>query len=152
MHENNNYNQNNSAWIAIILSVIALLVALLAYNRTGANIDVVGKEETRELLIDTRLQFARFEAATDLAAIRAKQVTQRNYVDLERDTTEVRQDLANAYREAGRETSEEWKELNATFDQIEAKTRDKSADVLAVIENAIRALKQDIRSDSEDPS
>ena len=106
------------AWLALLVAALSFLIGVAAYNRSGEDLDARFRTGYEDLERETRLQFARLNAAVDLGRIEARRAANQNYPEFERDVEEVRTDLRQAYENAKMEGSESWREINSFFDRL----------------------------------
>lgn len=130
------------AWTALIMSFAALLLAFAAYDRAGANVDERIRAGFTEVREEADLSIARFQAASELGAIRARRETQENYPEFEADVERVRGNLRDAYARAKLEGSEEWRDLDENLNAILAGAREGGRNTLEVLAETIRDLRE----------
>jgi hypothetical protein len=153
-----NKTSNTIAWISLIVSIIALILAWSAYNRTGTDVGTAIEnntreaassiEETTEEIRETTAQIAaRAETIVRLTNIRAKIAA--NEIDEEQydSLNEVREDLRNVYAEAQGDVKDAWAEIDADLEMLESQMRNDTAEALLTIEKIIEALRQDALSE-----
>jgi short-subunit dehydrogenase involved in D-alanine esterification of teichoic acids len=141
------------AWIALLVSLAAIGVAWLAYNRTGVNltgdIQTSLEENTREFRAETRLALAKAEARARLLALRADLAARRNWDQAAQEVSEIRGNLNEAYRNAEMETSEEFRGMDTNLEGLERNIRNESAESLEGLQGLIENLQQNIRTDEQ---
>lgn len=114
------------AWVGLIVAIVALVFALLAYNQTKVD-----------------LSLERSTAAENLASVRARYASNPTTA-VQADISVVREELAEAYAAAGGEAEVEWQRLSAQFDQLEAALAVGGAEALADLERLIADLRASI--------
>ena len=163
----------NSTLVTIIgiISVLALILAWTAFNRTGQDLEnMVAQEveeayntteaavvdgaqaienETEELVNDAELFAARVEARTELLAIQARIEAGEEIDDIQTDLNAVEADLERAYTNAEREAAAEWNDVQAGFQDIENGLRSGTANTLEFVGGTILLLEDEVRYDDE---
>lgn len=148
------------AWIAIILSIIALGLGWSAYNRTGADLGDQALAELREAQADTAQELdelqaqtqvgvARLTAHSRLLALEAEIEAEEEYADIAEDVAGIRTDLRNAYTAAEREAGAEFEELDADLESLEESLRAESTEAKRYFQRALERLQEDRRGEGE---
>ncbi len=123
---------------ALIVSVIAILVAVEAYNRTGRNIT----NEAGSIFGEAQQNIEETINTLDI---------QRKLIQIESDIQN--NDVTDETRNLLSEIRQEARELNIDpsvefqLNQLEQQLRNGSAEALATIENILAALRKEIQSD-----
>lgn len=163
--------QTNSGLIIFVglVAVIALILAWVAYNRSGQDViptttqsvEEAGNEiestaevgsqvierEAEELATDAELAAARIEARAELLAIEAELEVEENYAEAAAAVADVRADLAQQYANASQEVQMEWLELEQDMRELEAELRAGTASALDGLADIILRLEADARTD-----
>jgi len=166
-------SRNRGLGIAALLTgIVALVISVSAYNRSGQDIDdsvgesaeqsaqsigelsedvASGVVETAEEVGETAETTAmRATAASRLAAIRAEVEAKQNWQKASQEVANIRSGIADAYRdEVEGEMVAEARELDQQLATIEAELRQESAEALESIGDLIERLELNIRSDEE---
>lgn len=168
----NNQSSNFGLVLLIgVISVTALILAWVAYNRSGENLTMelqqgaqeVAEEteqETRELgsaveetvdrtMTSAEATLARAEARAELLAIEAEFEAEENYEDALEEVRSVRADLRIAYQNAEGEIREQWREVDQELESLGQSLRAESADALETLAGLILLLEADVRTDEE---
>jgi len=163
-------NTNSTLLIIIgIISVLALVLAWTAFNRTGQDLENLVAEQVEEayqataeatrdgakaveagaeeLADDAALLSARAEARAELLAIEARVEAGETIDDVQADLDEIERDLGRAYTNAEREAMEEWNDVQAGFQDIENSLRTGTAEALEFIGGTILLLEDEVRYD-----
>jgi|GEM_PF-2534251 len=151
MYENSTVTRARSvAWLSLVFSVVALLFAISAYgvSRTGAA-PADRLDERGTSTATSTLQSARSEASQELEAARANLRDEGNYGAAAAQLSQTETRLMEAYRDADRQSSEEWQNLQGSFDELEAALRGQSADALRLLENLMANLAKDVEVDGK---
>lgn len=135
------------ATVALIVGVIALLIALVAFNRTDRDENSTTLSTTPVVTNNLATTTARAQAATELAALRARLAAEKNYEEAQAAAQATQEDLAAAYANATGAARAELQVLNQQFDDLETQLRGQSADALLTLENLITKLRQDVAVD-----
>lgn len=155
------YNpQTGSAalWIIGAISIVALILAWAAYNRSGVDLTEQIEQEveqaaneiemtTEAAITDAELAVERAEARAELLAIQAELEAEENYAEALNEVQEVRADLAETYSAASLEARQEFREIDAELEAAEQSVRNESGDALEVLGGAILLLEEDVRTD-----
>ena len=129
----------------------AVETAAEAIREGAAAVSREGQQETSEgakavdAVTRTELDIARAAAASRLNAPGLREETEVG--TLERELAETRTALGEAYEAVGAEAQDEWEDLQANFDRVEAVLRDDTGDALQALQRLIERLEQDIRTD-----
>lgn len=140
-------------WIPTIVSVIALIVAIAAYNKTGqtlrASVTSEVTEETQDAVQMAEIAAARANARADLILLRTQLAAGEVQEDVGSNITAIRKNLAQAYKDTSDIAQKQWQELDMQFEQLENETREESANALDTLEGLISNLEKDVRSDEK---
>ena len=163
----NRSNNNTMIWIVGIISIIALVLAWTAFNRSGENVlteveqgadeammeaNQLGNQVEQtgsEVVTEAELALARAEARADLIAIEAELEAEQNYAEAVAEVQAVRTDLADAYSQTELEARQNWQEFDQELAQAEESLRTNSADALETLGGLILILEADVRTDQE---
>ena len=141
------------AWIALVMSVLALLFAVSAYgvSRTSAREvqEAAPATTNTELQTAESLEAARIEARQELESARTSYENNNDGTETLLRLRAAKDRLRSAYESSG--TSADWNRLDISFTEVENALRTGSADALSRLEQVIRLLSEDVRSD-DNPS
>ena len=140
---------NRTGLIVLVIVIVGIFLLMFALNRPAV-------DETREnaeaVATSTDASFdrasAQAEAGISLAALRARAEAGATYEDLSEDFAQVRARLATAYEGAEGAAAEEWADIEAGFDGLEASARAGSSSFLDSIASLIARLSADVRVES----
>jgi hypothetical protein len=140
------------SWIGLVVGVIALLIAVGAYNRTGADVADLARstfqeageevsEEARRVGETAQRQAAIAQAQARLSAVRT---------DIEADaiTQDTLDTLAQARRDLEGVEFRTNVNIETQFDTLESQVRAGTANALSTIESIIAALRNDVQSET----
>ncbi len=158
-------------WFVGIISIVALVLAWMAYNRAGENlstqVEQVGDElameaeqatnqlgsaveqNTDQVVSSTEAALARAEARAELLALEAELEVEANYQAAVAQVEQVRLDLRNTYQNAEGEVRAQWQEVDQELSDLESSLRTESADALEVLGGLILMLEADVRTDEQ---
>lgn len=172
-HENTKTHAAGNAAIYLVggIAVVALILAWVAYNRSGDDVttdlqqgsaevvteteqamDAAGEEvaeTTTEVVTDAELLAARAEARADLLALRAELAAESNYAEVADQVAETRAELADLYVEASTAAQADWNALENDFMTVENSIRLESAEALNELDQLISDLERDVRTTEE---
>lgn len=146
--ENETVRSNSMmVWSTFIIAIVALIVSLLAFNRT-ARIDKQSNLVNLQKEVQTIREEQVIEQAQDrLTEIREQINNTGNFDDAQKGVAQVRRDVRQSFTNATEATKETWNDLDKELEQIEQQLRDGSADALNSLDNFITKLKNEIRTD-----
>ncbi|MDD3661944.1 MAG: hypothetical protein PHG63_02655 [Candidatus Dojkabacteria bacterium] len=134
------------AILALIASAAALFLGVVAYNRSGRNLDEEIQAAVDVRWEQVRISAARAEAASNLALIRARLIAGETYEEVADDFDEVHGDLSSAYEGASAEFQTQWNSLESGLNEVENEVRNDTADALSDLASLINSLEEDIRT------
>lgn len=135
------------AWIALLTSIVALGVAIVAFNRSGTDLDEIIEDSVQEGYVETRQELAEAEARMRLIALRTELAAEAGYAEAAEELAQIRANLDYAYENAEDEVQQEWQELDAALERAENNARLESAESVQDVQNALELLERDIESD-----
>lgn len=176
-----NTNDTNSrsgntatAWIIGGVAILALVLAWVAFNRSGQDVVPTAAEQTRqaaeateqgveevyenveegaaEMVTEAQLLAARAEARADLLALQAELEAEESYDKALAEVNEIQNDLGNVYANASAEVRSQYAQLQQEFNELETDLREGTADSLEVLGGLILMLEADTRSDPDPQS
>jgi len=158
-------------WVVGIISIAALALAWVAYNRSGENLTTNLQQEADELALETEQAanefgsavaattnnalnsidetLARTEARAEILATQAELEAEENYESALASVQSVRADLRQTYNQAEGQAVARFEELDRELDQLEQSIRSESADALEVMAGLVLMLEADVRTDEE---
>jgi hypothetical protein len=138
----------------VLLGIVVL--GILAFMAFGANRAEVQEMEntppgTMPLTGDTLMErdTARAQAAIELSALETRAKAGETYDTLAEDFADVRARLAASYENTEGAAADEWTELSADFDALEADARAGTSTFLDSLSNLIARFSADVRVESE---
>jgi len=167
------HKSSNSGLIVVvgIIGIIALIVAWLAFNRSGENLTSEVANEAAELVEETEdnfnqlgneidmaatnfttnaeLALAEAEARIDLLAMQAELEAEENYEEAVAQVQSVRSNLADTYQNAEAAAVENWQDLDRELETLEQSLRSESADALEVLGGLVLMLEADVRTEDQ---
>jgi len=169
----NNSHSNNTGlmWVIGIISLIAIVLAWMAFNRSGTDVTTAVEREASELAQETEDNLdalgneivttttntwdagaealARAEARANLAALQVELEVEEDYDAALAGIQGVRADLRATYNQAEGAVQRNWQELDRELEQAEQSIRTESADALEVLAGAILLLEDDVRTEDQ---
>jgi hypothetical protein len=128
---------NGVAWLALLLAVLALMLAWGAYKRTGGELrDLWG-----DVTLDTSKGIDLSEVQARLQRRRAEVQGQRNLQQVSEDVAEIRANLERTYRDTGAGAREQWRELDAELERLQAQLKDGSSKAVDTLDSALAKLR-----------
>lgn len=167
-------NQSNNTGLILvigIISLVALVLAWTAYNRSGEDVTAQVEQGVAELAMETQqntneveneIEMAtsevvgatqdvliRAEARAELVTLQAELEAEENYMEAATEVAQLRAELNDTYQNATGEVQMQWQELDQGLEQFEQSARTESADALEVLGGLIIMLEADVRTDQE---
>ncbi len=142
MEPNHNTASPFLAWLALLVSVGAIIFALVAYNRTSLDAQAELQQQYEETAAQLNVKTARLQALAELSLIEMRQEGARNYTEFDSQVFAVKEDLEEAYVEAQMDTSEEWQAINRQFTTLSAEIRSQTANSIVSLRRLIEGLAQ----------
>lgn len=134
---------NGVAWLALLLAIAALLLAWSAYKRTGG--------ELRDLWGDVHSEgrpATEGDWRADLAASRDRLLShrpevagERNLQQVREDVAEMRADLERTYRNADAGVREQWRDLDAELERLQAQLKDGGSKAVDTLDSLLVKLR-----------
>jgi hypothetical protein len=135
--------------VALLIAVISLVIAVMAYNRSGTDIEdqvpVTSEQIENRLAYEQRM----IESRVRLWGLQSEIAVNENTDETVNDIQNIRADVQEAYQYTENETQDEVREVERQFDQLEQQVREGSADALGTLERLIELLRKDVSSDVE---
>jgi DNA-binding phage protein len=141
------------SWLALLLSLTALGLAWVAFQRTGGDLPALvhgglaGRapwEGTTDSLGDASSAVGHgadvAAARTRLLARRGEVAAERNLEQVEREVEGVRSRLARTFGNASSEAHAGWQELDGDLRHLEAQLREGGNGALATLDSVLRKL------------
>lgn len=134
------------AWLALIVALAALFLAWRAYERTGGDLDDILRMPVGERREPTGVgeATAAMEEQTDLVqargrllARRTEVAARRNLEQVQEEVAEIRDELRRAYRDAGGQAREGWRQLDADLQRLESQLRDGGSRAVETLDSAL---------------
>lgn len=135
--------QNAGIWIAICISLLALVTAIIALNRTTEP-SMGGSDELRK-------EFQQFQQQMQLESARQRLEDAREAVEegvqreqIQKQIAVVRRDLQRAYVNSEEQAQQSWRDIDRQLDTINEKLREGSVDILQTIDALLEKLRDEI--------
>jgi hypothetical protein len=149
------------ARLALLVAILALILAWVAYRRTGGEIGGLFKDLTESATVQVRGTVEDGAEAAgrqgDLARARARLLgrkaeveTDSNLQQVRDDVLRVREDLESAYEGAGAEAERRWRVLDAELGKLEGQLREGSAKAKDTLDGVLDKLRSEERNDRND--
>jgi hypothetical protein len=169
----NNSHSNNTGlmWVIGIISLIAIVLAWMAFNRSGTDVSTVVEREAGELEQETEDNLdalgneivttttntwdagaealARADARANLAALQVEFEVEEDYDAALAGIQGVRADLRATYNQAEGAVQRNWQALDQELERAEQSIRTESADALEIVGGAILLLEDDVRTEDQ---
>lgn len=145
------------AWLALLLSLAALVLAWAAFRHSGARLDalldergaaldgMIGLGGAREALgrgeRAARWRAALAAAETRLQGRRAELETRRDFAGARQEVDAVRADLARAFADAGAAARLRWQALDGDLDRLDRQLREGSSEALATLDGVVERIR-----------
>ena len=161
-----------TAWTIGVIAVVALIIAWLAFNRSGEDLLPTAAEETNEARVEAQMALenaaveareaaedaseeaaiavARAEARAELLALRARVEAEEGYAEVAADIETIETDLERAYANASAKARAEYNEFEAELAEFETALRDGTGDALELLGGLILMLETDVRTDESE--
>ena len=140
----------NIEWIALAISIMALLLAWAAYNRAGIDLEQQIEFQLTGIRQEIKEQIALAEARIKLNAIRTRVVLRNEYYEARMDVISLRRDLKQSFELAEQESKELWMEIDADLEKLEVELRDESSEALVRIDQIIGKLHSQVEVDMQE--
>lgn len=162
--------QNGVLWVIAIVSILALVIGWMAFNRSGDNLSTEISQEASELGAESRENYneagdgiessinsiaesaqdlqARAEVRTELLALQTRLSAEEGYDAAADEVSVIRANLAAAYQGVEDSAKQNWQKLDNELDQLEQSIRTNSADALETLAGFMLNLEADVRVDS----
>lgn len=132
------------ATTALIVTICAFVIAVSAFNKTGKPLDEVIGQSASESAEDVRLATVRAETEARLALLGTQARAGEVQADLADEVASIRADLSAAYQGTKEEANMKYKKMDLSLTKLEADLRSGAAGVLASLENALSAVREEI--------
>jgi hypothetical protein len=145
------------AWLALLLSLVALVLAWAAFRHSGARLDalldergaapdgMIGLGEAHDELgrgaRAARWRVALAEAETRLQGRRAELETRRDLAGARQEVDAVRTDLARAFADAGAAARLRWQALDGDLDRLDRQLREGSSEALVTLDGVVERIR-----------
>lgn len=141
---------NRTGFIVLAVAVVGILILLFAFNRPSMDEARENTEDLATTTVSAMDQTAtRVQAAAELTSLRARVEAGETYTDLSEDFAQIRTRLATSYENAEGAAADEWAEVQADFDNLEASARAGTSSFLDSLASLIARLSADVRIESE---
>jgi hypothetical protein len=139
--------------LALVLALLALALAWMAYKRTGGSLDTLLKspwgdvrgalgpgEEASES--EDRGFDLIAEARARLQARRGEVAAERNLKEVGADVEKIREDLRRTYEGASASTRERWRQVDGDLERLGAQVRQGSRQAVETLDSTVERLKR----------
>lgn len=148
---NDHDNGKTMSWIAIGLSLLALIVSFLAITQ-------VSSDAREELSRGENVQVMTVADQVELDQARQRLTEVRNnvaengqdaYQEAQAELADIRADLRTRYQNADEQTQQTWQnDIEPRLEEAEQALRENSLDALSALDRAIESLESEIRKDT----
>jgi hypothetical protein len=132
---------SGTAVLALFVAIIALVLAILAYNRTGVRLDNQIEARFKDYSQEVNLVNARNNAANELENVRTRIAAGGSANETASTVARIKLTTQNAFQNARNASSSEWQELGAIFDRLGGEIRNRSANARATLDELIGNLR-----------
>lgn len=129
----------------VVVSIIALVLAVSAYNRSGTNLGQEIVETVDQIEISTESTLTLATAQAELAAVRAEFLAERNYELARQQVQNVRQSLSENVDQTEENTAELMAQINTSLMSLEEDLRSESADAVDSFQQTLELMEKNIR-------
>lgn len=137
---------NTLSWLAIVISILALILALVSLNKPA-------REKLAETSSDLQLQVKSLQQQVEInqSRQRLEDIRQRlasgnaDLTEAQKDIAQIRSDLKDRFQDAGEVSKQFWQQLDEKLNQVEINLREGGVNVLETIDKALDALKTKIK-------
>ncbi|MBI2086069.1 hypothetical protein HYT74_01885 [Candidatus Daviesbacteria bacterium] len=139
---------NTLAWVAIGISILALIISLMALNQPAR---VRPASETASQDLQTQIKSLQQQFDINQARQKLEDVRQRvatggaDMTQIQKDIAQIRNDLRERFQNAAEITKQSWQQLDDELNQVEISLKEGGANILDAIDKAINTLKTKIR-------
>jgi hypothetical protein len=145
------------SWLALLVAMAALFLAWRAYERTGGDLQEVLRTPLGESAQESAGSAGTGSAddagrQTDLArtrllARRTEVEARRNLRQVQEEVAEIRDNLQEAYRGAGAQARESWRELDADLQRLQGQLREGSDRAVETLDSTLDKMRRLGRED-----
>lgn len=135
--------------LALVVSLIALLLSWLAFNRSGTDVGPVVGEQMDEMQTTLSEQYALLEARTRIAWLRLQITSDTTSEEIASELDDIQHDLAATYEGAQDETQDTWISIQHLFDSFITSLRNGTADTVDDMRGGLDQLEKDLRTPKE---
>jgi hypothetical protein len=141
--------------LALVLALLALALAWMAYKRTGGSLDTLLKspwgdiggvispgEEEKAAGDEDRGFDLIAEARARLEKHRGEVEAVRNLEEVRADVEEIREDLRRTYEGASASTRERWTQVDRDLERLERQVRNGSQQAAETLDATVERLKR----------
>jgi hypothetical protein len=125
------------AMLALLVAIAALIISILAYNRTGTRIDDRIEAKFEEYSNEANIENARSDAARRLEDVKIR-IESGTYTGVATSVGTIRENTRKALNRFG--TSTEWEDLNVRFERLADEVKNRSSRALQTIDELINDL------------
>lgn len=135
------------AWIALIVGVIALIIAWMAFNRASEmTLTEEVQQGTGQVVEDVRISAAETRAEARLTALRDNEDVRASSTAYLAEVEDIRTDLQEVYLGADTDVRAGWSSLGRQFTTLEEQIRNEDSNSTQTIQSLIAALQDDNRT------
>ena len=140
--------------LALVLALLALALAWMAYKRTGGSLDTLlqspwgdvrgalGPGEEEAAGDEDRGFDLIAEARARLQGRRGEVAAERNLEEVRADIEKTREDLRRTYEGASASTRERWRQVDQDLERLETQVRQGSRQAVETLDSAVERLKR----------
>jgi vacuolar-type H+-ATPase subunit I/STV1 len=165
----NNQKGDAHVWVIGGVAVVALIVAWVAFDRSGDDLLPTVADEaaetqreiessvetaterqgnsTAEVATEAEIEAAKAEARQDLLAIQTELETDATYDDVQQELNQVQADLEAAYANTSGELQAEYQVIRQELASLENSIRNETGDALNAIADLSLRLETSVRTD-----
>jgi hypothetical protein len=145
------------AWLALLMSLAALVLAWAAFRHAGGRLDalldergaaldgMIGLGAARDALgrgeSAARWRAALEEAEARLQGRRAELETRRDLAGARHEVDAVRADLARAFADAGAAARARWQTVDGDLDRLDRQLREGSSEALSTLDGVVERIR-----------
>ncbi|EKE11038.1 MAG: hypothetical protein ACD_15C00151G0016 [uncultured bacterium] len=137
------------AWIALLLALIAIFLAIAAFNRSGSDLDKILTQKTEEYKNEAEKIAIKTEARAELIALRGKIEGAQAGEGVVNQVANTRRNIQESYRNTSADLKQEASEIDRELELVERDVRTNTAQGLQKLENLIDRVGRDIRTDDK---
>ncbi|HKI05341.1 MAG TPA: hypothetical protein VKK31_25400 [Thermoanaerobaculia bacterium] len=134
--------------LALIVAVVALLVAWVAYRRAGGEVGTFWEDLTRGAgnhSVERQSDLA--QARARLLGRRAEVAGERNLQQVRQEVEEIRASLERSYGNASAGAKERWRDLDGDLARLQSQLREGGSKALDSLDSALAKIQTEAREE-----